>query len=170
MFDTTFEARHWWIWFWQLYSVRITLSWYLMQYVGAFLQLPKIHSTLGYRTKAILALAPFIAIAVGLWAYTALYCPYSLSTVFYIHPLAEDIWVLRMRRLLQFDQVYIWGSSVLWVAMDMRRNRLSSGMEIILAGVILAGIVGPGASFGLLWLWREWKVAADSEKDVLKLE
>ncbi|KAF2437549.1 hypothetical protein P171DRAFT_477915 [Karstenula rhodostoma CBS 690.94] len=170
MFDTSLEARHWWTWFWQLYTVRITLSWYIVQFVGGFIKLPTVHSTMSYRTKTALVLAPFIAIAVGLWTYTVLYCPYTLSAVFYPHPLTEDTWVLRMRRILQFDQLFVWGSSVLWVAMDMRRNRMSSGIEIILAGIMLAGVAGTGASFGLVWLWREWKLAGDDEKSVLKDE
>lgn len=170
MFDTTLEARHWWTWFWQLYIARITLSWYVIQIIARFIRVPIVHNTISYRAKIVLLLAPFIAIAVGLWAYTALYSPYSLSTVFYPHPLTEDTWALRMRRMLQFDQLFIWGSSVLWVAMDMKRNGMSNGIEILLVGVMLAGVAGTGASFGLVWLWREWKLASDSEKNALKDE
>ncbi|KAJ4352225.1 uncharacterized protein N0V89_007572 [Didymosphaeria variabile] len=170
MFDTTLEDRHWWTWFWQLYSVRITLSWYIIRFFGWFITLPTLHSTLSYRTKTTLILAPFIAIALGFWTYTALYCPYSLSMIFFPYSLAVDTWVSRMRRLLQFDQLFIFGSSVLWVAMDMRRNGSSSAIKILFAAVVLAGVVGTGASFGLVWLWREWQLVSDGEKDTSKTE
>ncbi|KAK7180504.1 hypothetical protein DPSP01_006116 [Paraphaeosphaeria sporulosa] len=170
MFDTTLKARHWWTWFWQLYTVRITMAWYIIKSIGNFVNVPRLHCPMSYRTKTALVLAPFIAIAVGLWTYTILCCPHSLSTVFYPHSLTEDTWVLRMRRILQFDQLFIWGSSVLWVAMDMRRNRISSGVEILLAGVLLACISGTGGSFGLVWLWRECKLTSNIEKEVFKDE
>lgn len=164
MFDTTLEARHWWTWFWQLYSMRITLSWYAIQILGKLIPHPSLHTKINYRTKVALVLAPFLTIAVGLWTYTVLYCPHPLSTVFYPHPYTVHTWVSHMRRILQFDQLFIFGSSVLWVAMDMRRNRLSSGVEILLASVVLAGAVGTGATFGLVWLWREWQLTCGGEK------
>jgi hypothetical protein len=170
MFDTTLEARHWWTWFWQLYSMRITLSWYTVQFLDKIISIPTMQSTISYRTKTALVLAPFIAIAVGIWTYTVLYCPHALSTVFYPHPLTVDTWVSHMRRILQFDQLFVWVSSVLWVAMDMRRNHISSGIDIISAGVVLAGVVGPGASFGIVWLWREWQLVSDGGKDFPKEE
>lgn len=164
MFDSTFEARHWWTWFWQLYCTRITVAWYILQFLFNFVPLPSIRSSLSYRTKVALILGPFIAIAGATWIYTLISCPHPLSTVFFPQELAEEAWVLRMRRILQFDQLSVFGSSVLWVAMDARRNKVSSGLGVVLMGSILACFVGTGASFGILWLIKENLVSSKAEE------
>lgn len=163
MFDTTLEARHQWTWFWQLYSVRISLSWYAMMFCAKFIPRWDVGQTMSYRTKITMLLAPFIGLAVSLWVYTLLYCPHPMFEVFFPQPLAEDTWVLRMRRILQFDQLFIFGSSTLWVSLDSRRNGISNGISLMIVGILLAVLVSPGASFGILWLWREWHLLGDDK-------
>ncbi|KAJ4299837.1 hypothetical protein N0V90_005083 [Kalmusia sp. IMI 367209] len=170
MFDATFEARHWWTWLWQLYSVRITLSWYAIAFLAKLIPFPAISNKMSYRAKIALILAPFIGLAAGMWIYTLLYCPHPLYTVFLPQPLVLDTWVLRMRRILQFDQLFVFGSSVLWVAMDSRRTGIASGFEILAISVVLTFAFGTGASFGLVWLWREWQLVCEDEREEAKVK
>lgn len=168
MFDTTLEGRHQWTWFWQLYSVRISLSWYAIMFGAKFIPRWNLGQETSYRRKITMVLAPFIGLAVSLWVYTMLYCPHPMSEVFFPHPLAEDTWVLRMRRILQFDQLFIFGSSILWVSLDSRRNGLGNGVGLMIVGIFLAILVSPGASFGILWLWRECQLLGDERVDLSK--
>lgn len=108
--------------------------------------------------------APFIGIAVVFWTYTILYCPHKLSEVFIPRIPIEDTWVLHMRRMLQFDQLFVNGSSILWVALDSQRNGLGSAIAIMAAGLPLAALFGPGASLGILWLCREMKLVTHDGK------
>lgn len=169
MFDTTFEARHWWTWLWQLFSSRMTITWYAIQFLAKLIPFSGTRTT-NYQTKISLILSPLIAISAGMWIYTLLYCPHSLWEVFFPQPLIQDSWTLRIRRILQFDQLFVYGSEVLWIAMDIRRNGVSMVLPIIVVGVVLAGTVGTGASFGLLWLWREWQLVSKRDTAQRKIQ
>ena len=169
MLDITFEARHWWTWFWQLYVVRISLAWYAVNFISRSISIPAFRSNMSYRTMVTLLYAPFIGIAVAFWTYTILYCPHKLSEVFVPRVTTEDTWVLHMRRTLQYDQLFVHGSSVLWVALDSRRNGLGSAIRVIAAGLLLTALVGPGASLGMLWLWRERKLTSHHRTVTVKV-
>ena len=161
MFDTTLERRHQWTWFWQLYSVRISISWYAIMFGTKFIPCPNFCKSKSYRQNVAMIMAPFIGLAVSLWIYTLFKCPHPLFEVFFPQPLAEDTWVLRMRRILQFDQIFIFGSSILWISLDSRRNGISNGIDLMIIGILLAVFVSPGASFGVMWVWREYLLFSD---------
>ncbi|KAF2186050.1 hypothetical protein K469DRAFT_664532 [Zopfia rhizophila CBS 207.26] len=169
-FAPDFETQHYWTWFWQLYPVRMSIVYFLVEGVSKILPIPRPRIVLRYSTTIRLILFPMIAISTGVWIYTLLNCPYSLKTIFCPAPLIEDTWLLRMRRILQFDELFVYGSSMVWLGflmMDAKKAGLVSGSGIagfLVMAVGLTGIVGPGATFGVMWLWREGYLV-DEEKD-----
>ncbi|KAL1842350.1 hypothetical protein VTJ49DRAFT_5518 [Mycothermus thermophilus] len=76
---------------------------------------------------------------------------------------------------LRWDQVFAFGSHLAWLAYlfwDMRKvGMLGEGMlKTVILGAVLVPLVGPGATLGIGWLFREHILATRRHKDALTLE
>jgi hypothetical protein len=159
------QDRHWWTWMWQLYPVRVTIGYYLVKSVSIMLRWPKerVGFNLNYQTTLRLLVAPLIAVSAAVWIYVVLSTPYSLYTVFWPAQTTaslEGTFVGLMSRLLQFDQWFAMTSSFawLWVLMaDMTDVQRQPGIRTVffLANLGLLPVIGPGATFAVMWLVRE---------------
>lgn len=158
-FAPTLEERHWWTWFWQLYTLRITLGYYAIQLLLRSFPTSQSSGKQGDKKSVTFAIAPFIALAAGAWLYTVLNSPYPLTTMFIPQPLVEDTWVLRMRRAIQFDQLSVYGSSMLWLIILVQEEGSVGVVGFVLGAGVLTVVVGPGAAVGLCWLWQEWRLS-----------
>jgi len=64
-------------------------------------------------------------------------------------------------KILRFDSLFLWANTFLWIAYlfgDMRRAGMLSPSSLVkMLGLVGVGmvLVGPGATAGLAWLWRE---------------
>ncbi|KAF2107734.1 hypothetical protein BDV96DRAFT_588660 [Lophiotrema nucula] len=171
-FSPSLEARHYWTWFWQLFPVRIALTHSAFYILSKWTGLQGRTSRVPYRTAMIMAIGPFIAISAGTYIYTALESPYPLYDVF-LPTIPLDLesgksWVLRMRNILQIDQVIISAATFLWVSylvQDMRVGKLVSRAETwtFFAMIALVPIVGQSATYGLMWLRREFLMNRKTE-------
>ncbi|KAF2679243.1 hypothetical protein K458DRAFT_422460 [Lentithecium fluviatile CBS 122367] len=166
MYHPSFQSRHYWTWAWQLYSVRIWLAYEAIRFVIRYLpfRMPNIGKKLSYRASISLLLAPLIAISVGMWTYTLFYCPYPLRDVYFPHPLVEDTWEGRLRRILQFDYLFVNGSGLAWVLMLLREVRPGGTIKRAVAAVVATVLVGPAAALGVLWVWKESLVGGGEEE------
>jgi hypothetical protein len=144
----------------------MTIAYYAISFLAKILPFPKLGMRWSYRTTVTSMLAPCIVISAALWIYTLFNCPYPFSHVFWPQSFTEDTWLNRLRRILQLDYVFVSGTGLLWVFSVLRDAGLrglrgvAGTMKIALLGGIATVCVGPGATLGLLWLWREMVVTS----------
>ena len=162
----TMQDRHWWIWLWQLFYARISIGYCILAAVRGIIGWPSIQpkTRASYQRIVRATFTPFIVFCAGLWLYTAFRSPYPLSTVFM--PWRLDLAFGQtfeglMRRLLQWDQVFVFGSFYLWLATEMwglkdacKVSVAQIGAFVILIPVLVV-MTGTGAALGILWLVRE---------------
>ncbi|KAF2020109.1 hypothetical protein BU24DRAFT_448457 [Aaosphaeria arxii CBS 175.79] len=171
-----FNTRHWFCWFWQLYTVRISLGYYILRTLGAVLNISSPRGQGTYHQILRLAMSPLIAVSATIWIYVVFQSPFSLATIFWPSKVEGEFagtFVGFMRRMLQFDQWFLMGSHFLWtwyLLRDMKIAGLVSFQKAlsIALGVLLVPVLGPGATAGLLWLWRESYLVQDGEHIKLK--
>ncbi|KAF2713384.1 hypothetical protein K504DRAFT_530375 [Pleomassaria siparia CBS 279.74] len=170
-----FATRHYWVWAWQLYCVRIGIGYYVIQVIGKVLplNLSGLVRKMNYHTSLRLIIGPLIAISAAVWIHMLMNCPYSFSTLFLPikDPQEGKSWIGMMRRCLQWDEVFVFGGSFLWLAylaVEMRASKIWSSSSIFgylsLAGLALG--IGPGAVFGVMWLWRETVLVGRDAEDM----
>jgi hypothetical protein len=166
MYHPSFEGRHYWTWFWQLYPLRITITYYIVCFLFTYLPLPKLDlgKRLTYHQTITLLLAPLIALSAAAWIHTLIYSPYPLQTVFWPQPLMVDTWMGRLRRILQFDYLFVNGTSLLWASALLRDAGIvdfGGMMKMCISTVGLTVALGPAAALGVLWVWREGVVCGE---------
>lgn len=89
-----------------------------------------------------------------------LYSPFSLSTIFIPPAATQDEFVPAMRRCLQYDELFTFASSFLWLGylfFDLKQaDMVKQNWEalLVMSGLSLA-CFGPGATLAAGWLWRE---------------
>ncbi|KAF1961032.1 hypothetical protein CC80DRAFT_465490 [Byssothecium circinans] len=158
MLAPTFEERHCWTWLWQLYPLRITIFYYVVIGLRKITPLPTFNIA-GYQKNLRLIMAPLILSPAIMWIYTLIQCPYPFPTVFWPQPLSDpnaytvDSWGERMRRTLVFDQLFVGGSTFLWLAWSAKDVKGLATFGVACAVLLVA--VGPGATIGIMWCLRE---------------
>jgi hypothetical protein len=102
-----------------------------------------------------------VVLASTVWLSVLARSPFSLATIF-LPPLGAQTtgWISTARVILQVDHVVCWTSALLWLSYlfaDMKyAGMVTQSWATIFAGVALSSLaLGPGATFGLGWLWRE---------------
>ncbi|OTB15229.1 hypothetical protein K445DRAFT_376181 [Daldinia sp. EC12] len=152
-------TRHYWTWAWQMSPLYIGLANTLL----SGLTKPLL-SKLGIASpKSILIVAGIIS--AGVWGYTLLFSPYSLSTIFIPSSEVPSEFIPFVQKVFQADHVSIFSSSFLWL--------LYSFLDLKSAGIIGAnwlcsllllpvslGLVGPAATFTIFWCIREGALAS----------
>ncbi|KAI2464798.1 hypothetical protein F4781DRAFT_411617 [Annulohypoxylon bovei var. microspora] len=148
-------TRHFWTWAWQLAPFWIGVGNVLLTAISKPL-LPKSNSL----TSSKLLLSVLGLISAGVWGYTLIYSPYSLSTIFIPVVESQTEFVAHCRKALQADYLGLFSSSFLWLVYSFY-DLHSAGLlgndwlyKIALLPAITA-CVGPGAAFIFGWYLRE---------------
>jgi hypothetical protein len=116
-----------------------------------------------------LLLTVLTLISTGTWIYTLIFSPHSPSTLFLPTAAVQTEFVPHVRRGLQFDEVYAFGSSFLWITYqfyDLRCAGLAGTDWFYPIAVlpVVAVVAGPGSALALGWYWREEKLLAKEAK------
>jgi hypothetical protein len=171
-----FDKRHYWTWAWQLYTVRVSLGYYAILAVSSVVpsSLKALGQRISYHTALRIILGPFIAISILVWINLLVNCPYSFSTLFSplkTGPEIESRWVGMIRRCLQYDELVVLGSAFIWLFYlegDLRAASMASlsHSRTFMALLLLIPVIGPGATLGVIWLWKE-KTLVEEKSDEL---
>lgn len=161
------QDRHWWTWLWQLFPMRITIGYYILKAIRGVIGWPNVRRNADYHATLRMFMGPIIAVSTALWIYTLSQSPYPLSTVFLPTSSLSDfdnVFAGLMRKGLQYDQLFVFGASFLWLGYLMWEEK-GAKTAIISRFVALLGlvpIVGPGATLGVMWLVRERYLVSES--------
>lgn len=161
------ETRHYWSWAWQMAPLYLGVA---NSAISRLISLTPAKRGVAWMASPKLVLSVMSLVSVGVWAYTALYCEFSLSTVFLPDSSVQSKFAPHMRRGLQFDEISVFTSSFLWLAyshFDLFAAGLI-GREWMVAAVgfpLASMLVGPGAAFAAGWYWREGKLQAKRGRD-----
>jgi hypothetical protein len=171
-----FDSRHYWTWAWQLYTVRVSLGYYAILALSSVLpsSLKSLGQRISYHAALRIILGPFIAISTVVWINLLVSCPYSFSTLF--SPIKnrleiESRWVGMIRRCLQYDELVVLGSAFIWLfylQSDLKAASMCtlSQSRAFMALLLLIPVIGPGATLGVIWLWKE-KSMVEEKSDEL---
>lgn len=159
---TQLSTRHYWTWAWQMTPLFVGLA------NTSLASLIALSPSLSRQLKAIssprVLLGVPAAISAGIWIYTLIVSPHSISALFL--PLLEPQDALEplLRRGLQIDELCVFGSSLLWIGYHIVDLYLdghvttSEIFQVISLYPVIAALTGPGASLSYLWFWRESKL------------
>ncbi|VUC24072.1 unnamed protein product [Clonostachys rosea] len=156
------STRHYWTWAWQMTPLFVGLA---NTSMATLISLsPSVSRQLKPISSPHVLLGVPTAISAGIWIYTLIFSPHSISTLFL--PLIEPQDALEplLRRGLQIDELCVFGSSLLWIGYHIADLYVAghvSTSEIFNAislFPVVAALTGPGASLSYLWLWRESKL------------
>lgn len=171
------QNRHWWIWFWQMYYLRIAIGFYVLRAIRGVVGWPNISDKVNYHRTVLLLVAPAIVLATASWIHIMVEAPFSLHTIFLPAALSPDqanSFVGRIRNILKWDQLICLGGGFLWLTYlicDSRRAKLTPGGFIggsVLLSLILTAIIGPGGAFGVMWLMRERLLVINEQRSLKK--
>ncbi|KAI1106940.1 hypothetical protein F4804DRAFT_272762 [Jackrogersella minutella] len=149
------STRHFWTWAWQLTPLWIGITNYLLTTIAKVL--PPASTILKPRKYPFLLLLGFISS--GVWLYTLVYSPYSLSTIFIPDPEVQSEFVAHVRKALQTDHLAVFSSSFLWLMysfFDLSTTNLLGNEWLYYIAVlpVVGAIAGPGSAFTLGWYLR----------------
>jgi hypothetical protein len=172
------EARQSWLFVWQLFPIFMALIMFVFSYISPDtvasdkIRAPKRDLPL---IRLIVGSTSFLAAVVWLWAWAA--GPYSFVDVFIpqMLPMASPDLKTSTANFLRFDEIFVFGPQLVWLAYlfwDIKHaGMLSAGwLRLILYAVAGVFALGPGATLGLGWLWREHLIANRRHKFALTLE
>ena len=82
---------------------------------------------------------------------------------------SQTNWMDTIRNVLQYDYIFCWASSFLWLGylfMDLKYAGMvkESWKRMFLIAMLTLVVLGPGATVGLAWLWREEVLATKRHK------
>ncbi|KAF2870210.1 hypothetical protein BDV95DRAFT_595748 [Massariosphaeria phaeospora] len=166
-FAASYEDRHYWTWFWQLYPVRVFFAYVVVKGGAKMLALRRRGLDVSYQKSVTLLVAPMIAVSAATWIYVLSSSPYSLRERAWPAAVAEETFAMRMRRILQCDALFMFAGTFAWLGYllgEMWSARLIDAKQVagfVAVGIASLGAVGPGATVGVLWLWREAFLVGD---------
>jgi len=176
-FWPTLSGRESWLFLWQMFPVWIFLTTRLFssfikdttitdRFEAPNRDMPVIRYTVGM-------LATLSAAAWSLTCFRAVY-QHELYSVFIPENLPGQTSSLAAfsREFLKFDEIFLFGNTFLWLGMlfwDLKyAGMLKTGwvrLLVYLVGSVL--VLGPGATAGLGWLWREDVLTTTRHKDAV---
>lgn len=112
-------------------------------------------------------------LAAAVWWYTLLMSPFSAALIFIPHLNNPQVsWTDCARNVLQYDHIFCWTSAILWLGYlftDLKRAGMvtQSWKMIFSAAALSTLVIGPGATVGLGWLWREDILIHKKHKDAV---
>jgi hypothetical protein len=168
------QTRHMWNWIWQPFPVYVSILQFVLKKTvmpdtvredridNPSRDLPTIRYTIG----------TLCAISTATWRYTLYAAPFSWATLFVPNIALDQTGDEYIRMFLQFDQIFAIGACFLWLMYlysDMKRAGMmeDSWISIVLKGAASLVVMGPGATVGLGWLYRERLLATKWHKDAL---
>lgn len=162
-FASDLTKRHWWTWFWQLFATRIAIGYYSIIFFVKVTGLSRLARKLNYQTTMRCLFIPYILSQSTVWIYTISTAPYSVFKIFVpgtVEPEFAGTFIGLMRRLLQVDQISVMVSAFLWLfflTRDMNNLGLVMRQHLTFFPLLLGWLpmLGPGATFGIIWLWKE---------------
>lgn len=173
----TLSGRESWLFLWQMFPVWIFLTTRLFssllkdttitdRFEAPNRDMPVIRYTIG----------SLVTVSSAMWVFTCIRAisQLSLYSVFVPYALPSQTGNLATftREFLKFDEIFLFGNTFLWLGMlfwDLKyAGMLRVGwMKLVVYLVVLVLIVGPGATAGLIWLWRENVLASKRHKDAI---
>lgn len=175
----TFAGRDHWLFVWQLYPIWLSLG---TQIFSSFLQDTTITDrftprrdlpVLNYSIGALSALSAMV------WAWTFLTSA-SLKGFFDLFipvtmPTNSPNLTTCVREFLKFDEISLLGNTFIWLGYffwDMKAAGMveTSWLQLLSYLITSTLFLGPGATAGLGWLWREHILANRRHKDAITEE
>lgn len=117
-----------------------------------------------------------VAVSSTVWGWTCFQalCQGGLLSIFIPQMLPEQTTTLATftREFLKFDEIFLFGNTFLWLGMLFWDLKSAGMLKISWAtlGIYLVGsvlVLGPGATAGLGWLWREEVLISKRHKDAV---
>jgi hypothetical protein len=170
-------ARQFWLFVWQLYPMWVAGALFLFSRVFAdTVEQDKIDAPKRDLPHVRFAVGISVLISAGAWVAATLLGPYSLKGLFLPATIPKNTTNLNDAavQFLRIDELAIFGSALLWLGYlfgDMKRAGMDVGwLRLLLYGPASVLTVGPGATLGMGWLWREDILANRWHKDACKGE
>ncbi len=164
------NTRHAADWIWQPFAIWTTVLQYLLRktIMPDSVQEDRIKNSTRDLPIIKYTIHTVCTISASTWWYTLYSSHFSLATLFIPVRTPDEF----IRLFLQFDQVFSMGSCLLWLLYlfgDLKRAGMmaNSWVDIIARGLITLAVVGPGATVGLGWWWREQLLATKWHKDAV---
>jgi len=178
MFDwSTLSGREAWLYLWQMFPVWISLTTSLLsscipdttvsdRFESPNRDLPVIQYTIG--TLAV--------ISSTVWIFTCISALFQNGSARVFVPESFPSQTINFaaftREFLKFDEIFLFGNTILWLGYlfwDLKHagmlNKSWIQLLMYLTGSFL--LLGPGATAGLGWLWRENILASKRHKDAV---
>jgi len=163
MLHPSWAARHDWDWIWQMFPVWVALIQLVLTY--SFKLAATQESRIGDHIQDLQIIRTTISLSIvlsaGVWIYTFIMSPFPLRMMFLPHfPSPGHGWVEIVGNFVQYDHLFCWGSALLWLGYlfrDLKKARMvqQSWVTLLVGAVVTTVVLGPGATVGLGWLWRE---------------
>lgn len=161
------EQRHYINHIWQIFPITVAL---LNRYFGFFMAntIEEDRRVNSRRDLGVIAsaLGTVVAISATMWANVMMNSPYTFKEMFWptTLPALSTNLVVQMRAFLQLDQLFTMGNVLLWMLYsyaDLKVAKLTRVSWFVLLPLIVTGVglIGPGATFGVLWGYREYVLA-----------
>lgn len=149
-------ARHYWTWAWQMSPLFVGVG---NAVASTAFGLGKPRGSASPRAPGLM-LGMMTLVSAGVWVYTVVFCPHSLSTLFLPQAGPQTGLVLHMRKALQADEIGTVVGAFMWLAhsfSDLYISGLvgSEGLLYMILGSVASLCVGPGAALALGWYLRE---------------
>jgi hypothetical protein len=168
------EARYAWCWFWQMFPVWTPL----VQYLFAKTIMPdtmphdRIHNTSRDLSTIYLTVGTLAALSSTVWVWTISTSSYLLSTLFIPSPETILTFEGTIRNLLQWDHLTCFAGTSLWIVYlfsDLKKAGMvgQSWITLLVMLAVSTLALGPGASLGLGWVWREHILATRRHKGAI---
>jgi hypothetical protein len=173
----TLAGREAWLFLWQMFPVWISITAALLssfvpdttvsdRFESPNRDLPVIRYTIG--TLAVASSAVWLSTCIGTLFRN------GIASVFVPDVLPRDTtdFAAFTREFLKFDEIFLFGNTFLWLGYlfwDLKYAGMLTQTWIRLLAYLLVSVslVGPGATAGLGWLWRENVLASKRHKDAV---
>jgi hypothetical protein len=175
----TLAGRDKWLSVWQMYPVWASLGSYMFsRFIKDTTSIDKYKPardipTLNYSIGAVSSISAFAWI----WTFwkSASVTDFSKLFIPVTKPAASSNLVTFTREFLKFDQISLFGSTYLWLGYsfwDMKSaGMIKTSWVRLLSGLLASTVLlGPGATTGIGWLWREQILATKRHKHAITEE
>lgn len=177
-FWPTLAERQSWLFVWQLYPVYLSVYLFAMsklfpdtvdvdKYTNPKRDLPIIQMYMGFS----------IVLVSSVWIWSWASGPYSLLDIYTPTAIPKTTSNLTdfIRDFLRYDQIFAFSPGLLWLVYLFWDLKHAGMVEVSWGRILLSGIgamvaLGPGATLGIGWLWRERVIAEKRHKTALTEE
>jgi hypothetical protein len=163
------SIRHRWTWAWQMFPLWVSVAQWIRTRTSAFSSkteppAKKQESENSSNDNNIIraTISTFAAVSAGVWIYTLLNSPYSLTMIFIPQDTSntEPTFVSLMRRHFQVSHLSAFGSALMWLVYlfaDLKSADLvqQSWICLLSMGGLTTLCFGPGVTIAAGWYWRE---------------